>query len=76
MKKLKKRKQPVICRDRNLNAMNRVVNRLTMKAGLPHYTIHGFRHSVAIILDDNGVPLQDISVLLGHEYTSRRKGYT
>ena len=59
----------------------RVVNRLTENAGLPHCTIHGFRHSVASILDDNGVPIQDISVLLGHEsvqtteriYINRRK---
>ena len=50
----------------NLSAINRVVNRLTENAGLPHCTIHGFRHSVASILDDNGVPIQDISVLLGH----------
>ena len=65
----------------NLSAINRVVNRLTKKAGLPHCTIHGFRHSVASILDDNGVPIQDISVLLGHEsvrttediYIRRRK---
>lgn len=65
----------------NLSAINRVVNRLTKKAGLPHCTIHGFRHSVASILDDNGVPIQDISVLLGHEsvntteriYINRRK---
>ena len=40
---------------------------MTDKAGLPHCTIHGFRHSVASILDDNGVALQDISVFLGHE---------
>ena len=51
----------------NLSAINRVVNRLTEKAGLPHCTIHGFRHSVATILDENGVPLQEISILLGHE---------
>ena len=51
----------------NLSAINRVVNRLTEKAGLPHCTIHGFRHTVASILDDNGVSLQEISVLLGHE---------
>lgn len=65
----------------NLSAINRVVNRLTEKAGLPHCTIHGFRHSVASILDDNGVPIQDISVLLVHEsvqtteriYINRRK---
>lgn len=65
----------------NLSAINRVVNRLTENAGLPHCTIHGFRHSVASILDDNGIPIQDISVLLGHEsvqtteriYINRRK---
>ena len=51
----------------NLSAINRVVDRLTENAGLPHCTIHGFRHSLASILDDNGVPIQDISVLLGHE---------
>ena len=65
----------------NLSAINRVVNCLTENAGLPHCTIHGFHHSVASILDDNGVPIQDISVLLGHEsvntteriYINRRK---
>lgn len=51
----------------NLSAINRVLNRLEKKAGLHHCTIHGLRHSVASILDDNGVPIQDISVLLGHE---------
>lgn len=54
----------------NLSAINRVVNRLIKKAGLPHCTIHGFRHTVASILDDNGVSLQDISILLGHENVS------
>lgn len=43
---------------------------MTKKAGLPHCTIHGLRHSVASILDDNGVPIQDISVLLGHRSIS------
>ena len=54
----------------NLSAINRVVNRLIKNAGLPHCTIHGFRHTVASILDDNGVSLQDISILLGHENVS------
>lgn len=54
----------------NLSAINRVVNRLCEKAGVPRCTIHGLRHSVATILDDEGVPLQDISVLLGHENVS------
>lgn len=51
----------------NLNTINRVVNRLCKNAGLKHCTIHGFRHTVASLLDDNGVPIQEISVLLGHE---------
>ncbi len=51
----------------NLNAINRVVSRLCKNAGLKHCTIHGFRHTVANLLDDNGVPIQEVSVLLGHE---------
>lgn len=54
----------------NLSAINRVLNRLEEKAGLHHCTIHGLRHSVASILDDNGTPLQDIAILLGHKSTT------
>ncbi len=54
----------------NLSAINRVLNRLEKKAGLHHCTIHGLRHSVASILDDNGTPLQDIAILLGHKSTT------
>lgn len=54
----------------NLSAINRVLNRLETKAGLHHCTIHGLRHSVASILDDNGTPIQDITVLLGHKSTA------
>lgn len=58
----------------NLSAINRVVNRLEEKAGLRHCTIHQLRHTVANLLDDNGVPLQEISTLLGHSnvYTTER----
>ena len=51
----------------NLSCVNRVVYRLMDKAGLPHCTIHGLRHTVASILDSNGTPIQEISILLGHE---------
>lgn len=54
----------------NLSAINRVLNRLEEKAGLHHCTIHGLRHSVASILDDNGTALQDIAILLGHKSTT------
>ena len=50
----------------NLSAINRVVNRLTDKAGLPRTTIHGFRHAVATILDSENITVRDISVILGH----------
>ena len=50
----------------NLSAINRVVNRLTDKAGLPRTTIHGFRHAVATILDSENTSVRDISVILGH----------
>lgn len=54
----------------NLSAINRVVNRLIEKAGLEHCTIHGFRHTVASILNHSGTSLRDISVLLGHKSVS------
>ncbi len=54
----------------NLGAINRVVNRLIKAAGLEHSTIHQFRHTVATVLDDEGVSLRDISVLLGHQSVS------
>lgn len=50
----------------NLSAIDRVVARLEKNAGLKHCTIHGFRHTVASILDNNGIPIQDISKMLGH----------
>lgn len=51
----------------NLSCINRVISRLMDKAGLKHCTIHGLRHTVASILDSNGIPIQEISILLGHE---------
>lgn len=58
----------------NLRAINRVVNRLEEKAGLQHCTIHGLRHTVINLLDDNGIPIQDISTMVGHSstYTTER----
>ncbi|MBR3920051.1 MAG: site-specific integrase [Clostridia bacterium] len=50
----------------NLSAINRVVNRLIDGAGLSHSTIHDFRHSVATLLDSNGIKISEIAVLLGH----------
>lgn len=53
----------------NLSAINRIIYRLEKEANLPHCTVHGLRHTVANILDSNGVPIQDIAKILGHEST-------
>ena len=53
----------------NLSCIDRVVDRLEKNAGLKHCTIHQLRHTVASLLDSNGVPTQDITVLLGHSDT-------
>lgn len=58
----------------NLSAINRVLERLIIGAGLPHTTVHGLRHAVATLLDDMGTSIRDISVLLGHSsvYTTEK----
>ena len=52
---------------KNLGGISRVVYRIMENAGLKHCTIHGLRHTVASALDSMGVPIQEISILLGHE---------
>ncbi len=41
-------------------------NEIRDKAGLPHLTRHGLRHSIASLLIDKKVPIPDVSALLGH----------
>jgi integrase len=36
------------------------------RAGLPHITLHGLRHSFASVANSQGVPMFDISRTLGH----------
>lgn len=40
------------------------------RAGLPHMTFHGLRHSQATILIASGVPVKVVSEMLGHSNTS------
>ncbi|MCD8049932.1 MAG: site-specific integrase [Clostridia bacterium] len=52
------------------NSINRIIRGLIDEAGLPQCRIHDFRHAVASILFDNGVPLADVTTQLGHGQTS------
>ena len=54
----------------NPNSINRIIKKLTDKAGLPHCRIHDYRHAVASILFEMGTPLQDVCTQLGHGQTS------
>jgi integrase len=42
------------------------LSRITTKAGLGHWHPHELRHSAASLLAAQGVPLKDVSELLGH----------
>lgn len=54
----------------NPNSINRIIKKLTEKIGLPHCRVHDYRHAVASILFEMGMPLQDVTTQLGHGQTS------
>ena len=54
----------------NPNSINRIIKNLTDKLGLPHCRVHDYRHAVASLLFENGTPLADVTVQLGHGQTS------
>ncbi len=54
----------------NPNSINRIINRMTEKIGLPHCRVHDYRHAVASMLFEKGTPLADVTTQLGHGQTS------
>ena len=54
----------------NPNSVNRIIKKMEDKLGLPHCRVHDYRHAVASILFENGVPLADVTTQLGHGQTS------
>lgn len=47
-------------------SINRMINNLMLSIGLPHCRVHDIRHAVAQMLFDSDVPLQEVSIQLGH----------
>ena len=43
------------------------MKKICVSAGVPVVTVHGLRHLYATILLEQGVPLEKISAMLGHE---------
>ena len=54
----------------NPNSVNRIIKKMEAELGLPHCRVHDYRHAVASILFENGVPLADVTTQLGHGQTS------
>ena len=54
----------------NPNSVNRIIKKMEDELGLPHCRVHDYRHAVASILFENGVPLADVTTQLGHGQTS------
>lgn len=52
------------------NTINNYIRNMTDKLGFPPCRVHDYRHAVASILFDVGVPLKDITIQLGHGQTS------
>lgn len=52
------------------HSINRKVNNLISKAGLPLCRIHDFRHAVASILFESGASISDVMTQLSHGQTS------
>lgn len=48
------------------SSLNIALSKLCSRNGLPHLTVHSLRHMYATILTEQGVPLLQVSALLGH----------
>ena len=56
--------------------VQRSVQRFAKEAGLENVTPHILRHSFAKALIDNGVTLEKVAILLGHNNLNTTKIYT
>jgi integrase len=51
------------------DALNWRFSKMTRKAGIGHWHAHEGRHTAVSIMSSNGVPIQDISDMVGHKST-------
>jgi integrase len=47
-------------------ALNKLITRLCVAAGIPRFTSHTFRHTLAVQWRKNGMRIETISSMLGH----------
>ncbi|MGG3498203.1 tyrosine-type recombinase/integrase [Peribacillus simplex] len=53
------------------STLHRAFNRICRKAGITkHITIHGLRHTHAVLLLESGASLKDVQERLGHKSTA------
>ena len=52
---------------RGKSALLTVLKRICNHASIPEISVHGLRHQFATLLIEKGVPLEEISKLLGHK---------
>ena len=51
------------------DALNWRFSKMTRKAGIGHWHVHEGRHTAVSIMSSNGVPIQEVSVTVGHKST-------
>jgi len=66
---------PTICRAMSTESIEDVVSRAAKRAGLQSWGVHRFRVTFATRLYDNGVDIERVRILMGHEDINTTRRY-